>query len=132
MKMKNISIYFILLILLLCTVATAETHGEEVPPAGLSKKELLKWEVEHIPVEQLVVREDGNTIYLNNKYCPLQHREIQNPIDYISRSLVYKGKNPKFKGKTFVVNFCCGVCRQRFADHFDKFADEILKRYGVQ
>lgn len=135
MNSKQICFYFVWCVLLvgfLSPATQAETYEDVQPPAGLSKKELLNWEVEHIPAESVTVREDGKTIYLNNRFCPLQRRVIQEPLDFISRALPYKGKNPKFKGKTFVFNFCCGVCRQRFAEHFEKFPDEILKHYSIE
>jgi len=123
---------FILGLLGLAMILFAGFVKAEEPPAGLSGAKLQAWEVEHLITETVKIRETQDKIFVNNHYCPLQRRIIREPIDFLSRDFVYKGKNPKFKNKTFVFNFCCGVCRKRFHEHFAKFPDLILEKYEIR
>lgn len=118
-------------IVLQCGIATATSPENLMPPEGLSKKEFWAWEVKHMVAEDVVITQVGKTIYINNRYCPLQRRVIHEPIDYLTRKVKYKGRNAKYKGKSFVFNFCCGVCQTRFPKHFKTYPDEILKKFGL-
>lgn len=100
-------------------------------PEGLSEEEYMKWEIAHIVPEHVLVSEDKNKIYVNNKVCPLKRNEIRAPYNQIITEVKYQGQIEKFKGKTFVFNFCCGQCQSRFPEHFKKFPDLILKKYNL-
>ncbi len=100
----------------------------ETPPR-LSVTQALRWEVDRIVPESLSVRTAGDFIHLNNQYCPLSRTWIGAPVDRLAKSFPYKGRHKKFKGKTFVFNFCCTACRERFHRHFAKFPDEVLGKY---
>ena len=49
---------------------------------------------------------------------------------FVSRA-EYTGEDPRFQGRTFEFNQCCGGCVARFPARWAESADEILAYHGV-
>ncbi|HKY64007.1 MAG TPA: hypothetical protein VJR29_11355 [bacterium] len=82
--------------------------------------------------EKAVPTIEGNLIKANNKLCAVSRTPMNEKILGAFKGQVnYEGGNPKYKGKTFEFNYCCGMCQAKFPDMFKADPDGILKFHGL-
>jgi hypothetical protein len=75
---------------------------------------------------------EGDVVHVNNHLCGVS-RSAMGPETlgrFVSR-VVYQGADPRFQGKTFEFNQCCGGCLAKFPELWAQHADEILAFHGV-
>ncbi len=82
--------------------------------------------------EQARFEVDGDTVRVNNTLCA-SSRSAMDPStlgQFVSR-VQYAGNDPRFQGRTFEFNQCCGGCIARFPQQWAQNADAILAFHGV-
>lgn len=75
---------------------------------------------------------EGNLIKVNNKLCAVSRGPMdEKTLGTFKGQVAYEGTNPKYQGKTFEFNYCCGMCQNMFPQKFKKDPDGILKFHGL-
>lgn len=82
--------------------------------------------------ERAPVAVDGNVVHVNNTICAVSRSEMAPEAlgQFVSR-VEYTGDDPRFRGRVFEFNQCCGGCVERFPSMWAERADEILAYHGV-
>lgn len=75
---------------------------------------------------------EGDVVRVNNSICAVSRSAMAPETlgQFVSR-VEYRGGDPRFRGKVFEFNQCCGGCVQRFPQMWAERADEILAYHGV-
>lgn len=82
--------------------------------------------------EKAIPSFEGNLIKVNNKLCAVSRGLMdEKTLGTFKGQVAYEGSNPKFKGKIFEFNYCCGMCQKMFPSKFQKDPDSILKFHGL-
>ncbi len=75
---------------------------------------------------------EGNLVKVNNSLCGVTRSPMgQETLGRFTTRVEYAGTDPRFQGKTFEFNQCCGMCIEKFPTLWAKNADEILSYHGV-
>lgn len=75
---------------------------------------------------------EGNLIKVNNKLCAVSRGPMdEKTLGTFKGQVAYEGTNPKYQGKTFEFNYCCGMCQKSFPDKFKQDPDGILRFHGL-
>lgn len=75
---------------------------------------------------------EGDVVHVNNSLCAASRSPMAPEAlgQFVSR-VEYVGQDPRFQGRTFEFNQCCGGCVARFPSLWAENADEILAFHGV-
>jgi hypothetical protein len=75
---------------------------------------------------------EGDLVKVNNTHCGVTRGPMgPEVLGRFTTRVEYKGADPRFQGKTFEFNQCCGMCIEKFPTLWAKNADEILAYHGV-
>jgi len=83
-------------------------------------------------VERSPVTVEGDVVHVNNSICAVSRSQMAPETlgQFVSR-VEYQGEDPRFRGRVFEFNQCCGGCVERFPSMWAERADEILAYHGV-
>lgn len=124
--MKNA--WFVLIIFVTLTILSSCTRSPEPiqpivknpPPATVPQGEIATPTIE------------GNLIKVNNKLCAVSRGPMdEKTLGAFTGQVAYEGTNPKYQGKTFEFNYCCGMCQNMFPEKFKKDPDSVLRFHGL-
>ncbi len=75
---------------------------------------------------------EGDLIKVNNRLCAVSRTPMdEKTLGAFKGQVAYEGTNPKYQGKIFEFNYCCGMCQKTFPDRFKRNPDEILSFHGL-
>ncbi len=82
--------------------------------------------------EKAIPTVEGNLIKVNNKLCAVSRGLMaEETLGTFTGQVAYEGSNPRYQGKTFEFNYCCGMCQNMFPEKFKKDPDGILRFHGL-
>ncbi len=75
---------------------------------------------------------EGDLVKVNNTHCGVTRSPMgPETLGRFTTRVAYEGADPRFRGKTFEFNQCCGMCIEKFPQIWAERADEILAYHGV-
>lgn len=108
---------------------TAARAPESPPPTQVAAAVTL------VPAagERAPVVVEGDVVHVNNRLCGVSRSPMGEATlgQFVSR-VQYTGSDPRYRGRTFTFNQCCGGCLQKFPELWAERADEILAFHGVE
>lgn len=127
--MKN-NVVVLILLMTGIAFASCSRSPDPIPPAAknpppISISQRSQGEVVTPTVE-------GNLIKVNNKLCAVSRGPMmEESLGTFKGQVTYEGINPKYQGKIFEFNYCCGMCQKSFPEKFKKDPDEVLRFHGL-
>lgn len=74
----------------------------------------------------------GDKVHVNNELCAVSRTPMRkSQLGQYTGEVKYDGPDPKFKGKTFVFNYCCAMCQASFPEKWAAGKDEIMRYHGL-
>lgn len=124
--MKNNAFALMILVTLVVLVSCTRSP-DPIQPAVKSRPSVTASQGEiAIPTTE------GNLIKVNNKLCAVSRGPMdEKTLGAFTGQVAYEGTNPKYQGKIFEFNYCCGMCQKSFPDKFKKDPDGILRFHGL-
>lgn len=130
--MKSHLILSVLLTSALSLGACTQPQPAKEKPLVVQEQPVSRQTSSAIQGEKAIPTVKGDLIKVNNKLCAVSRGPMdEKTLGTFKGQVAYEGSNPKFQGKTFEFNYCCGMCQKSFPDKFKMNPDEILYFHGL-